>query len=151
MPLQHKLHDVCAADELQNAQEIGRNIRVVMARRNVGCRQVGEVLGISANAVTQILRGASCTQFAKLKKLADYLGVTPNDLLGVGASAERALFKGAVEGALRALGKSEPDAREIALITATVLDTPVTSGKPEETGKTVAEFLIRQFVDSKQQ
>jgi hypothetical protein len=152
MSLQHKSPGLDGEARLQSeAEEIGRNIRAVMERRKVGCKEVGEALDISASAVTKILGGDSCTQFVKLKKLANYLGVTPNHLLGVTMPAGQALLKGAIAGAMLALDRDAAEADEIATIAVRVLDLPVTSGSPEERGKILAEGLVRQHVDSKRQ
>jgi transcriptional regulator with XRE-family HTH domain len=114
-------------------------------------RRLGSALGITANAVTKILGGSSTMQYAKLSNLADLLGADPNDILGFAPGAGRELLKGAIEGTLRALRYSSVEADEIAPIVLSVLDTFKSGSSPREKGRTIAEFLIRQHVDSKQQ
>jgi len=135
------------------AEEIGERIRTFMRHRGMDHDTLGRALGITGNAVTQILGGKSTVQYAKLSNLADVLGVEPNDILGFPAGSGRNLLMGALEGTLLALDFSHEEASEITLIVLRVLDTPsgahLDTATPKHTGKVIAEFLVRQYVDSK--
>jgi transcriptional regulator with XRE-family HTH domain len=137
----------------RKAEEIGQRIRALMNRKNMDHKALGEALGITGNAVTKILGGSSTTQYAKLSNLADVLGVDPNEILGFAPGSSRELLLGALEGTMLGLQFPPVEAEEIALIVLRVLETPSSShlstASPRHTGKVIAEFLIRQHVDSK--
>jgi transcriptional regulator with XRE-family HTH domain len=153
MPLQHETAKRADADEYERFScEIGDTIRALMRCRGVRNKDVGDAINISGNAVSQILSGKSCMQYAKLKKLAAFLDTTPNHILGVTKpNTERELFRGTLEGALVAFGHSEFEAQEIATIAVAVIDRPASAGEPYLRGRPVTEFLVRQYVDSKRQ
>lgn len=153
MPLQHETAERANAGEYERfGYEIGGTIRALMRCRGVRNKDVGDAINISGNAVSQILSGKSCIQYAKLKKLAAFLDTTPNHILGViKPTTERELFRGTLEGALVALGHSEFEAQEIATIAVAVIDRPASAGEPYLRGRQVTEFLVRQLVDSKRQ
>jgi len=137
----------------RKAEEIGERIRTFMRQKGVTHEELGKALGLTANAVTQILSGRGTVQYAKLSTLAEALGVEPNDILGFTAGSGRELLTGALEGTLLALGFSHVEAAELSLIVLKVLDTPLgdhlDTATPRHTGKVIAEFLVREHVDSK--
>jgi transcriptional regulator with XRE-family HTH domain len=137
----------------RKAEEIGERIRTLMRQKGMDHDALGKALGITGNAVTQIVGGKSTVQYAKLSNMADVLGVEPNDILGFPSGSQRDLLMGALEGTLLALNFSHVEASEISLIVLRVLDTPsgahLDTASPKHTGKVIAEFLIRQHVDAK--
>ena len=139
----------------RKAEEIGERVRTFMRQKDMTHDELGKALGLTANAVTQILSGKGTVQYAKLSNLAEALGVEPNDILGFPSGARRNLLSGALEGTLLALGFSHDEASELSLIVLQVLDTPLTghldAASPKHTGKAIAEFLVHQYVDSKRQ
>jgi len=141
------------ADLNRKAEEIGERIRMFMRHKGLSQEALGKVLGVTGNAVSQILSGRGTLQFAKLSNLADALGVEPNDILGFPSGHGRHLLMGALEGMLLALDFSHEEASELSLIVLRVLDTPsgahLDTSTPKHTGKVIAEFLTRQFADSK--
>ena len=153
MPAQHKLSDMVGAEELtRKAKAIGAKIRALMAERGIKTNaELGEKLGITGNAVTKILGGSNTLSYAKLGRLAEVLETDPNTILDFDGGKGREAFRGAVEGALLALGRSRVEAEEIAAIALRVIGTPSTEGNPADNCRPVAEFLVRQFVDSKRQ
>jgi transcriptional regulator with XRE-family HTH domain len=150
MQAQHKVRRMVGSEELnKKAEEIGERIRQIMADRKLDHKKVGDLYGTTPNAVTKMLGGNSTMQWAKLAKLAPALGTDPNDILGFGKGSERALFRGALKGIAQALGRSDEEAYQIALIALEVLDRRSSGVNQEESARSVAEFLIRQFVDLK--
>jgi transcriptional regulator with XRE-family HTH domain len=140
------------ADLTRKAEEIGERIRTFMRHKGMTQEQLGAALGLTANAVAQILSGKGTVQWAKLSNFADVLGIEPNDILGFPPRG-RDLLMGAVEGMLLALNYSHVEASEISLIVLRVLDTPsgahLDTASPKHTGKVISEFLVRQYVDAK--
>jgi len=143
---------VSAAELKSKAKEIADTIRQRM--EDIGWTQadLAEKLGIKPNSVTKMLFGASTRTFAfaKLANLAEILSTTPNDLLGFGRSYQQERLLGAVQGAVQALGHSREEADEIASTVLEIIDRPLDEGSsPQEQARIIANFLIRQYVDSK--
>jgi transcriptional regulator with XRE-family HTH domain len=152
MPPQHKVRQSAEAEELiKKAKEIGERIRILMEKRGMDHKTLARAVGITPNAITKIVTGINTIQYAKLARLASVLGVEPNEILGYAPGAARELLRGVLEGAFQALGHSVLEANEIALKALEVLDTPSADSNSEVRGRNVAEFVIRQYLDSKSQ
>ena len=64
-------------------------LKELRQRNGLTIRKVADLLGVSQFSIIRWEKGATSPNAEKLKKLADLLHVTPNELLGVGEEVRR--------------------------------------------------------------
>ena len=62
---------------------VRHNLRVAMAKADMGAQELSDKSGISYDAITKYLRGETGPLLETACKLADALGCSPNDLCGI--------------------------------------------------------------------
>lgn len=132
----------------QKAKDIGRTLRALIEQRRMSRAELGQKMGITENAVTQMLLGKSTQTYARLARLAEILETDPNTILGVGPETS-AMFEAVIAGTAQGFGYSPEEASEIASIALGVLDRPPAGANQVQRAQDLAEFLIRQFAESK--
>jgi transcriptional regulator with XRE-family HTH domain len=138
------------AEELEKlAREIGERIRILMEKRGLDPNTLASAAGLPPNAVLNIVTGKSTMPYAELSRLTVALAVEPNEILGFVPGRTRELLRGVLEGAFQALGHSAVEANDIALKALELLDRPSAESNSEERGRNVAEYVIRQYLDSR--
>jgi transcriptional regulator with XRE-family HTH domain len=63
-------------------RDLGKRISTLVEKSGVSYREIATILGQSYDTVKKLGQGKSVKQWVKLAKLADLLGVTPNEMLG---------------------------------------------------------------------
>ena len=63
-------------------------LKELRQRNGLTIRKVADLLGVSQFSIIRWEKGATSPNAEKLKKLADLLQVTPNELLGIGQDSQ---------------------------------------------------------------
>jgi transcriptional regulator with XRE-family HTH domain len=131
-------------------KEIGDRIDAAVKADPRQREEIAAALGMTPGALQKIQDGKSTTQFAKLAHLATVLRRSPNELLGLDDTGDRAVLRGAIEGACEGAGYPQKVAQALALVVLKVIDTPEAgdpSPNPLERAHAIAKFLTQQSVD----
>jgi transcriptional regulator with XRE-family HTH domain len=137
------------ADTDSDAAQVGRRIAELRNERGLSNEKIADAMGVALITVKKIMGGTGTVQFAKLKRLARALGVTPNDILEVGEGENLDVLFAAVEGSYRVLGLSERDAKALARRIREVYEEPLTpSSKADRTAalRVLAESATIKFL-----
>jgi transcriptional regulator with XRE-family HTH domain len=134
--------------------EVGRRINDLRKKAGLTNEDLAARLGISEAGVKKLYNGESTQAFVRLRSLAEILKCTPNEVVGVKSSGERAheLLQAVLEVTYRALGLSERQAQVLAEIAQEVLQAPpLTSAAldPQTAARVQTELAVRQFLQSK--
>lgn len=100
---------------VSQAAQIAERIRAAMKARGLKVKDLAAMLGLSGNAVSEMLAGNNMTQWVKLANMARALGVTPDHLLGfkdVPDPEAFELFRDGMEAILIDLGWSRAEAED---------------------------------------
>lgn len=142
-------------DFREKCAKVGVRIRALRTainpRRSIFAR---EVLKMADDNLRKIEAGLAVAQFVKLGELARALKSTPNAILDFkDGSNEREAFKGLLEAAFVAHGLPLEQARPLSEAVLAVLDSPElrsTGISLEDSARTIGQFVIRQFLNSRQ-
>lgn len=140
------------ADYAAEAAAIGRRIAKLRDEAGRENKDLAEAMGVTVNGIKKLISGDGAIGFAKLKKLASTLGVTPNDILGYpsfGSSEE--LWDG-LEGAFEALGLPSDESAELVLAFREAVEEPLSASVSQDRGtarRVLTASATRKFLKTK--
>jgi len=140
-------------DELKLVEEslaIGARINRIRIKAGLTQQQLAEKIGLSLPAIKKMAVGEGTLQFAKLRRLAEALGVSPNEILSESAAGtqDKGLLA-VLEGSYRVAGLPPLEAQELARIVAEVAGEPVDEGSEVDhhvLRRALSESLVRRFL-----
>lgn len=106
-------------------EEVGARIRDLREAKRMSQSELAARLCLVPDAIRKLERGTSgAKQFIKLTEIAQILGTTPNQILGVQESLEREAIRGVLEAIFLEFGKSLDDAKRLAECALSAMDSP---------------------------
>jgi transcriptional regulator with XRE-family HTH domain len=137
----------------EEARRIGARVAKLRDRLKLTNDKIGAQIGVTGDAVKKIVDGSSATQYAKLKRLAEVLETTPNDLLGVSGERDdlEEVFD-AFECALEMVDFDPIEAKQLSLLVREALKAPLTPSSrqnPILARRILIEAAIQQFFSAR--
>ena len=148
-------NDVNKDDEADYGPEaiaIGKRIAQLRDAAGRENKDLADAMGVTINGIKKLISGDGAVGFAKLKKLAAALGVTPNEILGYpdhGAPDE--LWDG-LEGTFEALGLPSDEAAELVLAFREAVEEPLSASVSQDRGtarRVLTASATRKFLKTK--
>lgn len=133
---------------------IGERIREMRDKRGLDNKSLAKSLNASEPTIKAWVSGNNLASFIKLKRLAEELGSTPNEILGVSTRSpvqndlRYQNLVASIEGAFRNIGLDQEEASRLTKIVEECADEQLSPGPadPLEIRKHIAEIAIRRFL-----
>lgn len=124
----------------------GRRVEALMRARGLTPADVAERIGSSSSNVRKIWGGNAVRQYLQLQRLAQAIGVTPHELLGIdGAMIEKKPILNAIQAVVETLGFDRDLARQAAQIALEASTRQLVLDEPDEAEiRAAAKILMRQ-------